>query len=322
MRTLTLTMSLFSLAASAPAQVTLYATDFDTIDGWTITSGCTNNNNNVRWDARHFPAHYGVPAPSPARALGYTGIQGWWPSSHWCGEALSPPIDLTALGWARLEFQYFWDHESGCDWDAFGVDVRSAATGAVLFTECLSATGVGGLAWAAGSVPLDPAWGVVQVVFTQDTIDTWNGWETGCWVDDMAVIGLDCSPTTQCVGAPQMSGAPGAALRAEGSTSLLANDLRIVGAGFPLHTFAAAFAGPDSATIPVGNGVRCVGAGTSARLAVAPTRDQGTPLWSLDLGAAPLAQMAVVGQPLYVQTIYRDGAAMNLSDALRVPICP
>jgi hypothetical protein len=149
-----------------------------------------------------------------------------------------------------------------------------------------------------------------------------NGWETGSWVDDMVIEGVVCQVSTECVGESLSTGAPGAALAAHGTTSLAARDLVIEGAGFPTHTFAAAFAGPDAATFPIGIGVRCIGAGTSVRLAVAPTRDLGAPFWNVDLGAPPLAQMAVVGQPLYFQTIFRDGPTVNLSDALRFEVCP
>jgi hypothetical protein len=118
---------------------------------------------------------------------------------------------------------------------------------------------------------------------------------------------------------PSTFGRPAARTTARATS---AGELRLVGAGFPLHTFAPAFGGPDPAVIPLFNRVRCVGVGNSVRLGVAPTRDQGTPLWSIDLDGPLLAPLAVVGQPLYLQTIYRDGASVNLSDAVRLVICP
>ena len=279
-------------------------------------------NSLVRWDVRVFPQQYNFPAPSPANALGFAARSGTWPGSYFNGEAVSPVVDVGASTLPVLSFQYFWDHEEGCKWDAFGVDVRSATTGAALFTECLSLTGHGSTGWVERRIALDPAWGSIQVAFTQDTIDVVNWWETGSWVDDMRIEASACQVHTECVGAPLSTGAPGAELDAQGTTSVTARNLILAGSGFPAHTFAAAFAGPDPATIPIGIGVRCIGAGTSVRLAVAPTRALGEAFWDLDLGAAPLAQLAVVGRPLYVQTIFRDGASMNLSEALRLEICP
>jgi hypothetical protein len=152
----------------------------------------------------------------------------------------------------------------------------------VHFEECLSLF-PSVLHWRELEVPLDRAWGAVRVRFLHDTIDFWNQGEQGSFVDDLRFV-EECGWSVHCEGEPQIGGASGADLRVDGSTSIAAGDLRLVGAGFPLHTFATAFGGPDPAVIPLFNGVRCVGVGTSVRLGVAPTRDLGTPLWNLDLG--------------------------------------
>jgi hypothetical protein len=312
--------ALLALTSQSHAQHELYSTRFDDSVGWTLTPICFVSS--VSWDVREFPSNYNFPAPSPVHALGFAGPNWWWPNSHLCGEALSPTVDLSGTTLPVLEFQYFWDHEAGCEWDAFGVEVRSATTGAILFSECLSETLLGSTTWVERRIALDPAWGSIQVAFTQDSIDSWNNFDRGSWVDDMVIEAYSCQVATECVGAPLSSGAPGAELTVRGTTSVSARDLVVEGSGFPTHTFATVFAGPDTATLPIGIGVRCIGAGTSVRLAIAPTRDLGAPLWSLDLGAAPLVQLAVVGQPLYVQAIFRDGAFMNFSEALRLELCP
>lgn len=310
-----------ALLAPLGAQSTLYATNFDAGQDWTLTPGCWGAF--VGWQVRPFFSTYGVPAPSPARALGFIHPSGAWPNGHWCGEASSPAIDLSGAVRPELGFEYFWDHEGGCEWDAFGFEVRSEATGAVLHDECLSFTlNHGYMAWAERRLALEPAWGVVRIVFTQDTIDGWNGWESGCWVDDVIVEDLGCDVTIECVGTAQASGAPGPTLGLAGPLSVAANSVRLQGAGFPLHTFAAAFVGGAPATLPFSNGVRCISPVGSSRLSVAPTRDQGRPDWALDLAGAPLSAFALVGSPFYLQTIYRDGQGVNFSDALRVFVCP
>lgn len=312
-------LSLSLLAAPTQAQTVLYETDFTTDAGWTFSQSSVSG---PRWAVDALPAAQIVPYTSAPSSLNFNhDVQGL-PWGLWSGSATSPEIDLgVATGTPRLQFQYAYHHEWDCQWDAFSVIVLDAVTAQPRYVECLSLTQHAFLVWRTFDLPLDPQWGRVRVRFYHDTIDDWNFNEQGSFVDDLRVVD-GCGASLHCAGLPQTSGAPGAGLVAEGSTSIAARDLRLVGEGFPLHTFAAAFAGPDPGVIPFGAGVRCVGVGTSTRLGIAPTRDQGRPVWTLDLGAPPLVQMAVIGQPLYVQTIYRDGGSVNFSAALRILVCP
>lgn len=98
--------------------------------------------------------------------------------------------------------------------------------------------------------------------------------------------------------------------------------MRIEGSGFVPHTFASGFIGPETAILPAGNGTRCIaGGGTSRRLDVAPTRQNGTPVWNLSPTSPAYGAMIQAGQPVFVQTYYRDGGSFNFSEALRVDIC-
>jgi hypothetical protein len=322
-------LALLITTAPALTQSVLYSTDFSSGEGWTLVT--THNSPGPftpRWSIDALPYQPGgawslPPYTSAPSSLNFNSNDFGLPNTGvWSGHATSPTIDLSAAdGDITLQFQYGFIHEINCQWDAFEVEVLSAASGAVLHSTCLSATWYASGVWRSFELPLERAWGEIHVRFLHDSIDHWNLNEQGSFVDDLRVV-AECGASLHCTGAPQSTGAPGAAISALGSTSISARDLRLVGAGFPTHTFAWAFAGPDVATIPIGIGVRCIGVGTSRRLALAPTRDQGAPQWALDLGAAPLAQLAVAGSPLYVQTIYRDGPNINLSDALRLAICP
>ena len=323
-RTDFLALAAVALVTPAAAQHSLYSTDFDDSVGWTFVNTSAWPNATVVWDVDASPGTPMAPFVSPPSSLNFNDDQqGLTAGGTWRGHAESPTIDLAGTSGAlRLTFHYAFHHEVDCQWDAFSVQVVDATNPTIVhFEECLSRTAHALLVWREHEVALDRAWGAVRVRFLHDTIDSWNLNEQGSFVDDLRVI-EDCGWSVSCEGSPQVGGAPGADLRVEGSTSISAGDLRVVGAGFPLHTFATAFGGPEPAVIPLFNGVRCVGVGTSVRLGVAPTRDQGTPLWSIDLDGPVLAPLAVIGQPLYLQTIYRDGATINFSDALRLLICP
>ena len=105
------------------------------------------------------------------------------------------------------------------------------------------------------------------------------------------------SPRTALQGAP----GPGTA------QSPATRNLRLLGSGFRPHTFASGFVGPETAILPAGNGVRCIAAGSSLRLTSAPTRENGTPRWTLDLTYPAMAPMIGIGEPFSVQALYRDG---------------
>ncbi|MEZ6018044.1 MAG: hypothetical protein R3F49_23265 [Planctomycetota bacterium] len=325
MPNLSLPAALAALALAAPgaAQNVLYSTDFSDAQGWTLVNSAPSGSSGAAWGVDALPATTIVPYTSAPASLNFNHNVLGLPWGVWSGTATSPVIDLSAgIAPARLQFNYGFVHEVDCQWDAFSVQVIDAVDPFLVhFADCLSMDSFALSQWRQYDLPLNRAWGQVRVRFVHDTIDDWNFGEQGSFVDDVMVV-EDCGATVHCEGLPQSTGAPGADLAAVGSASISTNDLRLIGSGFPLHTFAAAFAGPDSATIPIGAGVRCIGVGSSVRLAVAPTRDQGAPLWSLDLQGFPLLQLAVAGQPLYVQTIFRDGATFNLSDALRIDLCP
>ncbi len=320
-----LALAFLTLAGPAAAQVDLYATEFAAHDGWSFDHYHPWGNlaYSPRWDVDALPdPGWFAPYRSAPYSLNFNhdvyGLQWGW----WAGAATSPSVDLTqALGTPELRFWYAFHHEVDCQWDAFSVSVVDDATGNQLFNECLSATGLAHGTWTEYTLPLDRAWGTVRIVFDHNTIDDWNFNESGSFVDDLAVVD-PCGATVHCDGEPLSTGAPGATLSLSGSASLAGDGLLMRGAGFPTSVFAAPFAGPAPGQIPIGIGMRCIGASSSVRLPIAPTRDNGTPRWTFDLDGAPLSQIAIAGAPLYIQTIFRDGNSVNLSSAIRLVVCP
>jgi hypothetical protein len=312
--------ALLALASPALAQTVLYETSFDTLDGWTVSAPPPSGATDVRWDVDALPAGPMAPYRSAPASLNFNDDGVGIPWGLWAGYADSPVVDLSvATGPVTLEFWYGFRHEFGCDWDALRVTIVDATNGSFLHDECISFDRFGHRAWIPHAVALDPAWGAVLVRFSHDTLDDWNFDDQGSFVDDLRIV-------EDCVGARVLcSGTSNfqtrAVLSVSGTLSIAAGDLRLRGEGFTPNTFAAPFAGTEIGTIPVGVGVRCIGASGSVRLPIAPTRDLGAPVWTLDLGAAPLATIAMAGQPLYVQAIYRRGVTVDMSTAIELAPC-
>lgn len=311
--------ALFAATAVAPAQAqsVLYETEFSSTGLWTleVDHPWGNQSNSPDWkvDALPAPAAF-APYRSAPSSLNFNhdefGIDWGW----WAGVATSPDIDLSvSLGTPSLEFWYAFQHERLCDWDAFTVSVRDAATGEVHYSECLSATDRGYQEWVEFELELDRSWGTIRIEFHHDTLDDWNFQDPGSFVDDLRIIDPR-GDTLHCEGQPLFDGSDPARLSMRLAGPDPFGPVLLEGSGFPANGFALAFAGPDPGMIPIGHGLRCIGGGSSVRLSLAPTRDTGTPVWTLDAGVGNFTQMAMLDVPIYVQTIFRDGPSINLSD--------
>ncbi|MEM6675209.1 MAG: hypothetical protein AAF726_20340 [Planctomycetota bacterium] len=310
-----------ALAAPAFAQTVLYETSFDDLGGWTVTAVPPSFGYDVRWDVDAAPVDVLVPYRSAPASLNFNDDDEGIPWGRWTGHVDSPAIDLSvATGPVTLTFWYAMRHEWGCEWDALHVTVLDASTGEFRYDECISFPDFAYGTWIPHAVPLDPAWGEIRVRFSHDSLDDWNFGLTdqGSFIDDLAIVAECAGATVLCTGSGT---ALDAVLSVSGTSSLGAANLTLRGEGFPSNSFAAAFAGPAIGTITVGIGTRCISGAGSVRLPVAPTRDFGRPVWMLDLSAEPLAPIAIIGQPLYVQTIFRDGALVNASVAIELVPC-
>ena len=140
-----------------------------------------------------------------------------------------------------------------------------------------------------------------------------------------------CGAATVCLGAPNAVG-PGGVLRASGSSSVQVNELAFRLTGLPRATSAILFYGGARASIPAGNGTRCVGPGAQGlyRIGVVSADAAGEVLVPLDFMAMPFASGSSrvdPGSTWYFQAWYRDvggplGETYNLTSAASVLFCP
>jgi len=146
---------------------------------------------------------------------------------------------------------------------------------------------------------------------------------------DLAVC--ECGTTTYCTTTPNSAG-PGALISASGSTSTAANDLVLQVSGAVPGTFGIFFYGPEVALLPLGNGLRCVGVGTTGLFRLQPPQvadGLGQAARALDLTAFPAnggPGEVLPGSRWNFQYWYRDAtmppAGFNVSDALQAVFCP
>ena len=152
-----------------------------------------------------------------------------------------------------------------------------------------------------------------------------GGWN----IDDVVVKWIEAlpppcpTPNNYCVGAPNSVG-PGAIMSWQGTGNISINNLEVIAVGCPVNTSGIFFFGNGQAQAPFGNGFRCV-SGTVYRYAPTATDFLGDARQTINLqGSAPTTFTA--GQVWNFQFWYRNaaagGAGFNLSDGLRVTICP
>ena len=221
------TAAIVLIATSLPAVAqTIYSTSFDTLDGWTVTAGCTPG---YEWAADATPAvvcsgtHPYVSAPASLNFNNGIDIGGPAPcpcgagpgsAAVTCGEVTSPVIDLSGTGRPELCFSALQDHELSTAWDMLRVRVEPASGGTPFLDEHLLDSMSSRCFWRIYEVPLDAAWGKVRVTFRFDTLDGWVNDGAGPFIDDLSVVET-CSAawTVQCRALPKANGSVGATLR-------------------------------------------------------------------------------------------------------------
>ena len=135
---------------------------------------------------------------------------------------------------------------------------------------------------------------------------------------------VPCSATTYCGTSPNSLG-PGANLLLSGTPSLSRNACSLnVTLAAPSKP-GLIFYGPDQVTVPLGDGVRCVG-GTIQRLPVILTDPLGSASYSLDFTSPDFGlDQLQIGDVWNFQFWYREPdfgvAGFNLSDALEISFC-
>ncbi|HIF39729.1 MAG TPA: hypothetical protein EYQ74_01350 [Planctomycetes bacterium] len=124
-----------------------------------------------------------------------------------------------------------------------------------------------------------------------------------------------------CVGMPNSAGA-GARLIAVGSPVVANNDLTLVALGLPPSTAGFFYFGTTAASVPLGEGVRCVGGAIKRFLPPVVSNQSGVALRAVDLTEPPAVGSVFAGASLYQQLWYRDPpggpVGYNFSDGLLI----
>jgi hypothetical protein len=131
-----------------------------------------------------------------------------------------------------------------------------------------------------------------------------------------------------CTSLPTSSGAA-SEMRALGSKRVATDTLIFEADNVPPGQFGIFFYGEAAASVPFGNGIRCVGAGPAglARLAVHAANAAGLLVHGLDFSAPPSAATAITaGSTWRFQAWFRDtpaaGAGFNFSSGLAITFEP
>jgi hypothetical protein len=316
-------LALVALAPLGGAQSVLYSTSFDDAVGWTLVD-C--------WAVDATPATLGAHTGTNSLNCNDGAVY------DYCfdDDATSPVIDLAAgVTGSELSFWCRWDTESDCYYDAKHVVVSDADDQAVLLDLCLlqSTTCPAPLVWHVHTVPLDPAWGQVQVTFHFDVLDDLFNGGSGWAVDDMSVSGecgpsipyctpkvnsAGCVPAILTTGVPSFSGAS-TAFRVQAQNVLNQHP------GLMIWSFA-------EASTPFGGGTLCLGGlltrtsgQSSGGNAMPPTDCSGT--YSYNLTPEYMAAHGMTpGTTVHVQYWSRDSGFaaphnMGLTAGMRVVIC-
>lgn len=144
------------------------------------------------------------------------------------------------------------------------------------------------------------------------------------------VFDQDGSVQRHCTSTPNSGGSTGRISNA-GSTSVSANDFRLICEGVPPNKLGLFLYGSVPLQVPFGNGFLCVGGGSTGlvRLEALQANSLGDSVQLLDFTQPPAggtgSGVILPGDTRSFQHWFRDpgiGASFNLSDAIRVTFCP
>ncbi|MCP3919026.1 MAG: zinc carboxypeptidase [bacterium] len=132
-----------------------------------------------------------------------------------------------------------------------------------------------------------------------------------------------CAPPMNYCGTSPNSAGPGAVMSSSGNTDVADGAFTLLASGAIPSQFGLFFYGPDQGTLPIGNGVICIG-GAFHRLPVETIDAGGAASHLVDFGNLPNGGDIVNGDTFRFQFWYRDpavGAGFNFSDGLEVQFC-
>ena len=333
MRTLLAPLAaLLALAPLAGAQTVLYQTAFDDGSGWTYAAGT------CAWDVDAEPAAMvGGAFRSAPSSLNCNRDSGGYVS---CFDrtADSPSLDLAPAAGASATLSFWCNYdveEDDCVVDTRHLMISDDGFQSLLvdlcyqFADC-AASGT----WHEHQLPLDPAWGVVQLRFFFDVHDGLfcNECHDGWFVDDL-VVTADCAPPVPyctpkvnsqgCTPALSTTGVPSAS--GAGTLRVLADQVLSQQPGVLIWSLTAA-------STPFAGGTLCVAPPvirTPAQFAGgSPPPLDCTGAYSYQFTPAYLAANNLVpGTQVHAQYWSRDPGfsgsnAFGLTSAVAFTVCP
>lgn len=323
-------------ATSTPGSAQIYVTRFDDAAGWTFEQcGC-----GPRFAVDATPPFLGPRDECPSAgdvpsffsspfSLNFNNgsdiadvlkKDGTW------GRATSPPMDISGAWSPVASFWSAWCHEPGCDYDIRTLEVSNDGFQTLLLALCLDETAGPAGEWEQIQVPLEPAWGTIQLRFRFSTIDPWYNYGSGWFVDDLFVA--DCAPPPEvyCTAAPNSVSGAGASIAYVGSIDLADDSVVLEATGLPPGQLTLFLYGPSQAAFPAGNGFFCLGSPFYRLYPASPANGAGIAAKLVDVSSPPTpAAQVLPGSTWNFQNWYRDpaggGALFNFSDGVQVTFC-
>ncbi len=132
------------------------------------------------------------------------------------------------------------------------------------------------------------------------------------------------TPANYCPVTPNSAGS-GAVIATSGSSFMSDNNFALSASGAPANKPGIFFVGPNQVSLPLGDGIRCVG-GAIKRLGILISNGSGVFNQALDFNNLPSGTVIIPGVEQNFQCWFRDvaagGAGFNLSDATNAVFCP
>ncbi len=173
----------------------------------------------------------------------------------------------------------------------------------------------------AVSIPMDGLHDQAQIRFSAGV----NGLTENWYIDNITVDDSSCGGVVPyCVAGANSVSSLGSNLLSFGSTSIVANDLRILATAMPANSFAIWLHAENQIQNPLGDGFLCVTGSQIFRYAVVQSDIFGENLLIFDQNNLAPGSVINVGDTQNFQAWYRDsiGAGFNLTNALSVTFCP
>ncbi|MDP6954420.1 MAG: M14 family zinc carboxypeptidase [Planctomycetota bacterium] len=258
-------------------------------------------------------------------SLGENDVDGGYTS------LLSPAFDLSGHAGARLEYWRWYSNNTGASPNADIFEVDLSDDGGASWTNARTvgpAGGDTGGGWIQDTLLIEDHVNLTSAVRVRfSASDLGSGSIVEAAIDDVRLTAPgsgDCpAPGATCVTTANSVGS-GARIGSFGSTGVGDGAFTLTAAGLPANQYGIFFFGPNQISVPLGDGVLCVGGGL-ARLPVIQADWTGNAQHALDFNAPPAAGTLLPGSTWLFQFWYRDSgfgaSGFNLSDALETSFC-